>query len=212
MWYLQLAACGSALFVCVYACEQHKLAKFLRAVKSQPGYSATTSHCVYGNDADQILLALASHEPRCSVLKPNPWTDSRAEYHLLHCSALREHIAIDMRRGHARDDPVDATKDGSPCNGDRAIDDFILLTLLLGAPRCISNTPAPAGAFDSPPPTLFGRQRLHPTPGSTSAVPSVAERVHRRHELAAACVPEHLVHLGWRVPHYQRRARRESPG
>ena len=44
--------------------EQHKLAKFLRAVKSQPGYSATTSHCVYGNDADQVLLALAEISDR----------------------------------------------------------------------------------------------------------------------------------------------------
>ncbi|WIA40164.1 hypothetical protein OEZ86_013561 [Tetradesmus obliquus] len=48
---------------------EHKVMKFVRHLKAQPGYDPATRHVVYGQDADLLLLALLCHEPYFKVMR-----------------------------------------------------------------------------------------------------------------------------------------------
>ena len=93
---------------------------------------------MYGQDADLIMLGLASHEPHFALLREvinfNSFKGGRstrqtvirqtkdAQFQLLHLSLLREYIAVDFASHLDKWVP----------DQERLIDDFIFLTFLVG--------------------------------------------------------------------------------
>ncbi|CAM0146129.1 unnamed protein product [Urochloa decumbens] len=109
---------------------EHKIMSFIRAQRCMEGYDPNTRHCLYGHDADLIMLALASHEVHFSILREDlrPTNQAEAEgnpkkqYLFLNIWVLRHYLEIDFKI----QDPV--------CEPDieRLIDDFIFICFLMG--------------------------------------------------------------------------------
>lgn len=114
---------------------EHKIMDYIRKAKAQPDHDPNTRHCLYGLDADLIMLSLASHEPHFALLREEvlfgrretKTTEQRIliakdRFQLLHISLLREYLDIEFK-------PHDVKFE---YNLERIIDDFILFCVLVG--------------------------------------------------------------------------------
>jgi 5'-3' exoribonuclease 1 len=116
---------------------EHKIMQFIRDLRADPNYEPNQRHCMYGQDADLIMLGLATHEPHFALLREvvnfnfnRGGGSSRqtvirqtksAQFQLLHLSLLREYLSLDF----AFECPWIPDQE-------RLFDDFIFLTFLVG--------------------------------------------------------------------------------
>ncbi|KAI3973451.1 hypothetical protein MKX01_016803 [Papaver californicum] len=124
---------------------EHKIMSYIRLQRNLPGYDPNTRHCLYGLDADLIMLGLATHEIHFAVLREDVRMDqnkskrggevkSKLEgkdandnisnqcFVFLNVWVLRDYLVHDMKI------PGSAVKQDI----ERLIDDFVFMCVFVG--------------------------------------------------------------------------------
>lgn len=111
---------------------EHKIMDYIRYMKASKDYDSNSRHCLYGLDADLIMLGLCSHEPNFSLLREEvkfgkqqvKMTPEETKFCLLHLSLLREYIEHEFS-------PI-KDKLSFPFDIEKIIDDWVLMGFLVG--------------------------------------------------------------------------------
>ncbi|RHY53257.1 hypothetical protein DYB38_006712 [Aphanomyces astaci] len=145
---------------------EHKIVEYIRRTKMQPGYPPNVRHCMYGSDADLMLLGLMTHEPHFTLVREvvnfgggssrkKGKDDNSAkkiiarqtkepEWQLVHLSLFRQYLNMELSvpvrvvppslSHHTHSIPylVGWHPQVAWYDMERALDDFIFLTFLLG--------------------------------------------------------------------------------
>lgn len=119
---------------------EHKIMSHIRARKMQEDYDPNTRHCIYGLDADLVILSLVVHEIHFALLREeiifalheqesiNKRTRRRltkkGEFQLLHITVLRHYLFIEFC----------SIRKSLPFEFDfeRIIDDFVFVSMFVG--------------------------------------------------------------------------------
>jgi 5'-3' exoribonuclease 1 len=107
--------------------------QYIRALKASPGFDTNLTHCIYGLDADLMMLALTTHEPNFCLLREEVLLKESkhsrkdifqvSQFHFLSITLLREYLAVEFRALLKQRQDVDV---------ERVIDDFVFMCFLIG--------------------------------------------------------------------------------
>ncbi len=115
---------------------EHKILDYIRNLKKMPDFDPEASHCIYGADADLIMLGLSAGVKNICIVrevinKPVKINNATRRYltplsfQILYLNILREYM--DLEYSHLRDKMKKIEY-----NIERIIDDFILLCFFIG--------------------------------------------------------------------------------
>ena len=115
---------------------EHKIMEYIRQAKAQDDYDPNRRHCLYGLDADLIMLGLLSHDPHFSLLREEVTFGRQSKtarkelehqnFYLMQLCLVREYLELEfqeLKEPGALDFPFDM---------ERVIDDFILMAFFIG--------------------------------------------------------------------------------
>lgn len=115
---------------------EHKIMEYIRLAKAQPDYNPNVRHCLYGLDADLIMLGLLSHDPHFCLLREEVTFGRQSKtkskelehqnFYLMHLCIVREYLELEFQ---------ELKEDGAlefPFDLERVIDDFILMAFFVG--------------------------------------------------------------------------------
>lgn len=116
---------------------EHKIMEYIRWYKNDESYTPGTRHCIYGQDADLIMLSLLSHEPNFSIIREEvKYKRDQVEgivrnefiitnhFQFLYLPILRQYLDMEFKSildGHELE-----------YNLERIIDDIIFLCFFVG--------------------------------------------------------------------------------
>lgn len=117
---------------------EHKIMQYIRNMKLQKNYNVNTRHCIYGLDADLIMLGLVTHDTHFALLREEVTFGRQTsdkggstiqllndqKFYLLHLSLVREYLQLEF----------EGLANILPFNYDfeRILDDFILILYVIG--------------------------------------------------------------------------------
>ena len=115
---------------------EHKIMEYIRLSKAQPEYDANIRHCLYGLDADLIMLGLLSHDPHFCLLREEvtfgratqkkPKELEHQNFYLMHLCIVREYLELEFQELKGKSVLEFAF------DMERIIDDFILMAFFVG--------------------------------------------------------------------------------
>ena len=115
---------------------EHKIMEYIRLTKAQPDYDPNMRHCLYGLDADLIMLGLLSHDPHFCLLREevtfgrNSSKKSKElehqNFYLMHLCIVREYLELEFQELR------EAENLSFAFDMERVIDDFILMAFFVG--------------------------------------------------------------------------------
>ncbi|KAL8953774.1 MAG: hypothetical protein Q9222_000391 [Ikaeria aurantiellina] len=115
---------------------EHKIMEYIRLTKAQSDYDPNIRHCLYGLDADLIMLGLLSHDPHFCLLREEVTFGRQSQkkskelehqnFYLMHLCIVREYLELEFQ------ELQHSSLLGFSFDMERVIDDFILMAFFVG--------------------------------------------------------------------------------
>lgn len=117
---------------------EHKIMEWIRAERARPDHDSNLRHCLYGLDADLIMLGLLSHEPHFALLREEVkfgrGSRDKGKSALRGADQVRFHLMfLGVMRNYLENEfGMIASTLSIPYDFERVLDDFVLLSLFVG--------------------------------------------------------------------------------